>query len=532
MQDNTHSSNNQKVFYKNDELLGGRYIIEEQLGCLTYKARNTTLGKYFILRFQHINENDDDFEISAQMLMKFKGHDNIANGIMKWRDKNENGEELSFVVQEYLEGAISLDAYLNQSKKLRSKRIKLVEVAIALSTIYEVLYNYNSMLAVEKPNILIHNEKIKITWFKRQVTQEYSSIHKLLDLISHALNDLKINTETKLFSREKVEINKDLKELGSINTIQDLPNLKNRLKVIVGKIDKLIDQNSFISFENYIEEFYDCLENKGYSHPDFKNLIDGLEKIKKQEERPMDNVPDELITVSIKSFEDFIDSLIQNQELNKVWPLTEERVFYATLLFKSVIKEDQFTKIYFGKYKKDVQYAFSNWDKDRDALAQKELLISNSCAGFPIVWYEEKHRREMEEEKSIKFKFNNENGLKFIEYVTVENVKNAIKSKTSIIANRYQKAGWNLTTKTGEDDGEVSDNISWMITIPIYKPSSINMEKESIIAVVHFELIQNLTSEELVEIAQCLLSTVHSKLTDIISLFDIIIQISEYGNYT
>jgi hypothetical protein len=538
MQDNIYPYRNQKVFYKNDKLLGGRYIIEEQLGCLTYKARNTTLDTYFILRFKDVNESDEEFDTSTQMLMNFKGHDNVAHGIMKWNDINDSGEELSFIIQEYLEGAISLNTYFSQEKSVRSRRIKLIEVAIVLSGLYEIMHEHGWDFEIEKSNIFIQEEKIKINGFNKPDSKQINAIHYIFNLVNDILNDLQVNEFSDFLSTGRAKISDDLetaisnelKELANINFVENLSDFREKLRTTSIKVDKLMDHNSSSEFEVYIQDFFSEFKENRFSNSDFQELRNRLEQIKITEEKLIRKAPDKLIKESVKSFEKFIDDLVKEKSLIRAWKI-KERVFYATLLFKSVAEENQFTKIYFGKYKKDILYSSSNWDKDYDFLAREQLLISNSCAGFPIVWYDENSRKELEGETRIEFQLSkNEKNFEFIEYVITKDVKGAIKSRAGIIANRYQKAGWRLTTKDGSRDGEVSDDIDYMITIPIYQTNSIGTEKESIIAVVHFELIQDLTLLKAKEIAKCLSLLVYNRFTSVASLFNIICELAQYEN--
>jgi hypothetical protein len=538
MRDNAHPSNNQKVFHKNDELLGGRYIIEEQLGCLTYKAKNTTLDTYFILRFKDVNESDEEFNTSTQILMNFKGHDSVAHGIMKWNDINDSGEKLSFVVQKYLEGAISLDTYFRQEGSVRSRRIKLIEVAIVLSGLYEIMHEHSWIFEIQKSNIFIQDEQIKINGFKKPSFEQPNTIHYILNLVNDILPDLQVNEfsnfpsagRAKISDDLETEISNELKELVDINFVENLSGFREKLRTTTLKIDKFIDHNSSSEFEDYIQDFFSEFKKDRSSNSDFQELRNRLKQIKITEEKLIRKAPDKLIKESVKSFEEFIDDLVKEEGLIQAWPI-EDRVFYATLLFKSVADEDQFTKIYFGKYKKAILYSFSNWDKDYDFLAREQLLISNSCAGFPIIWYDKNSRKELEGETRIEFQLNkNEQNIEFIEYVIAKDVKGAIKSRTGIIANRYQKAGWRLITKDGSRDGEVSDDIDYMITIPIYQTNSIGTEKESIIAVVHFELIQNLTLSKAKEIAKCLSLLVYNKFTSVASLFNLICELAQYEN--
>ncbi len=507
----------QKVLHKNEELLGGRYRIEERLGNLTYKAVNTTLDTFFTLRFKDINESDENFDASVKMLMNFKDHNNIAYAIMKWTDEDEDGNKLLFIVQEYLEGVDTFNDYLLGKNGIRLKHIKLIEVTIVLATLYERMRQSGSVMEIDKSNILIHSKGVKITYFGQPIA-EYSK--NLLDLISNALKSLQISDGNNLSRREKESIKQDLfyvtefeNEMEDIDDSEYLSILKEKLKKITSKVDKLQENNSFHEFEKCIEDFYRRLENIGSTNIELQDLINELNRVKAIEEESMKNLS--IIKGVVKSFEQFIDNLVKNDDLNQVWQPTEERIFYATLLFRSIIDEDEFVRIYFGKYKKNLLYSYSDWEKDGEFLTKEKLLVSNSCAGFPIIWHETIGRIELEKEKRIKFDLNVSDS-ESIKYVLARDVKKA-RSENGIISQKYQKAGWNLTTKDGKNDGEVSDDVDCTITIPVYKPYSIG--NKFILAVAHFELIQVLEEEELVKIAESLSSLVHNKLEDIIHLF-------------
>jgi hypothetical protein len=487
-----------KIFYINEELLGGRYIIREQLGALTYKAKNTTLNTSFILRFKGTNESNESFDSLAQMLMDFRRDNNVTHTIMKWTYDDKSNESISFTVQEYLETAKSFDSYLVQENSIQLKRIKLIEVAIILSSIYEKICDSNFIICTS--NILIHNGHVKIARFKQLGSEKSRSIYYLLNLVSNILDSLKINTYS-LIPRDFEVTNDDLQE-----------------------------QNFIPEFEKCIQGFHHKIKNTEFTNTIFQDLRNALQKVKIKEEEVINNFSP-LVKGTVQFFELFIDNLVNDKDLNEIWPPTENRIFYATLLFKSVIHEDQFVRVYFGRYEKDIQHSSSNWEKDNELFAKEKLLISNSCAGFPIVYYNEQDRKELNRDKGIRFKLYHHNDFEFIKYVIVKDVKKA-KTEPGIIRSRYQKAGWNLTTKDGLSDGEVSDNVDSMITIPIYKPNSTIIDKDAILAVVHIEIIQVLDPNDLDKISEQLALLIQSKFTDvIISLFHRTSESSKYVKY-
>lgn len=510
------------VFGIGQKVLNGRYEIEDFIrdkdGTIqAYKARNTTLKSSFTLKFQQTKESNEDFNTIAEGLMHFKGDENVANTIAKWvHEDKDSKDKISFVVQEYLVGE-SFDDYFNGKDSIESKQIKLIEVGVALARLYDLMGRCDLLFKIDVSNILICDDRVKITNFKI-ADPEKNGAHYLLEVINGVIDSIYIRDSHQLLEAEKEikdKIKKRKNEVLNYDEEQgfddkELEDLCKSLQGLVDELNELRQKRGVGDFGVYITNIYETLNE--HEIKDIK-LNDFIEKSNAFKNKL--STPSRLRKEFVRIFEESISNLLQDDSLNNIWPLSEERNFYATLLLKSNITnsegQEQFIRTYFGRYENFTMCSWSDWEKDRKFFGKSDnILIGKSCAGFPIVWYNKDDRSKIEKEHKIIVEcFAETNRIK---YVLTHDVMQA-KQEEGLIRDRYQKGGWNLTTKEGKHE-DLSAEVQVLITIPIYKPFSNvhgNKDAKSILGVAHFELIQsNLPLNNLKEIAEKISALVQS----------------------
>jgi hypothetical protein len=553
-----------------DSLLKGRYIVED-VDTNSYRctAKNTTLNSSFTLIFKQPDEDLDDFNRLSQLLIGLTPHQTIVNAIMVWTDDEK---KLSFRVQDLPGNGCTFDEYFDNVKNAVSneeKYIKLMNVGIAiansLNDIYEYEYKYDFdenyqfklTFEIDKSNILIsdENEEICIINFAyyRNSSYEYYSLQKegmkyLLGLMSDAINILGLKNEGEILNVDRVEeiesktenIKNELSRLldslpmngGRSNSVV-LQELKDKFSASIDKIQATNSEVDLRNFPSYIEYLSAQIDNNNLSSfTDFsQKLQEFKEKVIGHEENKTDMINEdqkkaEELEIKAKEVEievaenmakqigDPINNLVNHEDWNDIWPLTEDRILYATLLFRSPIKitpkEEQFVRLYYGKYKGNKQHSFSTWAKDSEYLNKTQILVGNSCAGFAIVlnsprnWYSKNEIRELYREiinkKRIAIIYQEgDKSPDAIRYVIVNRIKEARNEiNSNIIKDKYQEGGWNIIDDNGLRE-EIGSNVEASITIPIYSQESSRQGKknmDSICAVAHFELVQAFHSPE------------------------------------
>lgn len=495
-----------------DPLLNGRYVIEDLIrdengSICAYKAKNTTLNGSFILKFGR-KEERDNFDKISDFLMKFKGDENVANTIARWSD----GEQVKFVVQEYLTGE-KLEDYFSRNNSVYSKIAELIDLGIVLSRLYTLMHRNKTLFEINKSHVLICDGKIKITDFG--ITEpNKNGFHYLLDLITtifhkmYAINSL----EGTDFMKTKEDLTSKMEIVGKKISLflqseqKDLNSFSDMAKTFDGisKELKILEQYPQ-HFNNYLQD----MTTRNISGEindkniilEFNNFIEKLNKFKKEMHPTVVDLREKWVEILEKN----IDNLNKNNDLNQVWPI-EERIFYVTILLRSRLDVDSdnesFIRTHFGMYKGGTQYASSNWNKDYNLINAAPILINDSCAGLPIVWYDKQQKEKIDQDQEW-IEVSVEEEIKFIRYILTHNVVEA-KEKSELIKEKYKKGGWTLTTKNGEPE-VLSDDVSSLITVPMYKSSLSDKAKNSmsIYGVAHFELIDSsINLKKLKEIAQ------------------------------
>jgi hypothetical protein len=514
-----------------------RYRIErtmtlKQSGQEVQQAQDTIFDIKVVIRYLTETKYHDTFKKTGQSMTKLSVHTNVAS-VFEYKSISKVPD---CIIREFIEGG-NAEGYFNSTlcitlaEKMEKVLVMSVEIANALSYLQEqgicctnialsnILLTYDGVFKIA--DVGLWNEDASLPLESKVLEQFCAAIQQAFNYIkeSHPGENIDLSLAWKKY---QADINNPV-EIGSLvnlkqraeNLLQEIEQArKEKLDSLINREFKPIDRENIYT---ELREVYEEVKNLkiGTKLDNILQIIEKEEKEEKEnkEESPLYPIKDIVRKNTEESVQRIVESLYNYPGLTTI---DQEKLWYATILMRSSERQQPnrsmgkyFVPVFYGQYKDSRCIASSDWQKDKEV---QEVLIDNSCAGLPIVWYSNKI---IESDK--KWLGCESDANDFVEYCTLINLQTAL-NESEYIGKTYKSAN-TLRMKMKNEAGKcpemakIASMVETEIVVPIYGSfqKDYRGKADNIIGVVNFEFEQKFDQLEAKIIGKTLNSIVKNE---------------------